>query len=181
MFTFLFGLGGLILSAASTAYGIVSQVQAANAAAEQQRRNAEAQSASLRQQAEQEEQNQLQRSMLERRQNARRIAAAQTGYAAGGVTLAGTPTLSLARMTEERELETAIGEAASGQKRQLLLTDAHNVLTLGYANASATKSSGITSAVGMGLSGAAGIARGAWELSSYEDKKSDNSKNKKGL
>ena len=167
MFTFLFGLGGLILSAASTAYGIVSQVQAANAAAEQQRRN--------------EEQNQLQRSMLERRQNARRIAAAQTGYAAGGVTLAGTPTLSLARMAEERELETAIGEAASGQKRQLLLTDAHNVLKLGYANASATKSSGITSAVGMGLSGAAGIARGAWELSSYEGKKSDNSKNKKGL
>lgn len=164
---FIFGIASLILTAASTAYGVVSQIQSANAAAEQQRKNAEVQADSLRAQAEQEEQNQLQRSMVARRQAMRRIAAAEAGYAASGVSVSGTPTESLGAMAGEMELDTLMEESASGQKRRMLLADADNVLSLGYSGASLTQSSGLTSAVGMGLSGAAGLARQGYELSSY--------------
>ena len=163
---FFFGIASLILTAASTAYGVVSQIQSANAAAEQQRKNAEAQSDNLRAQAEQEEQNQLQRSMVARRQAMRRIAAAEAGYAASGVSVSGTPTDSLGTMAEA-ELDTVMEESASGQKRRMLLTDADNVLSLGYSGASLTQASGLTSAVGMGLSGMAGVARQGYEMSSY--------------
>lgn len=164
---FFFGIASLILTAASTAYGVVSQIQSANAAAEQQRKNAEAQSDNLRAQAEQEEQNQLQRSMVARRQTMRRIAAAEAGYAASGVSVSGTPTDSLGTMAAEAELDTVMEESASGQKRRMLLTDADNVLSLGYSGASLTQASGLTSAVGMGLSGMAGVARQGYEMSSY--------------
>ena len=99
------GIISLVLTAASTAYGVVSNIQSAEAQADMQEKQAKARAASLREQAEQEEQDQLQRSMVERRQNARRLAAAETQYAASGVSLAGTPTLSLARMSEENEME----------------------------------------------------------------------------
>nr|DAR29712.1 MAG TPA: hypothetical protein [Caudoviricetes sp.] len=168
---FEFLIAGLVLSAASMAYGITNQIASAEAAAEQQRRNAEVQANSLKQQAEQEEQNQLQRSMLERRQNARRLASAEAAYAASGVTVQGTPTLSLASMAEEQELDVVMQEAASNQKRKLLLADAENVLNLGYSGASLTESSGITSAVGMGLSGAANMAYMGYEASEYETNK----------
>ena len=165
-----FGIASLILSAAATAFGITTQIASAQAAAETQRKNSEVQANSLKLQAEQEEQNQIQRSLVERRQNARKLAAAESQYAAAGVTMQGTPTIALARMSEEQELDTLMGEAASEQKRRILLTDAENVVNLGYANASLTSSSGLLSAVGTGLTGASSVARGAYELSSYEGK-----------
>ena len=165
----------LILTAASTAYGISSSISAAEAAAEQQRKNAEVQASSLRSQAEQEEQNQIQRSLIERRQNMRKLAAAEAGYAAAGVTLQGTPTFSLSSMAEEQELETIMQESASDQKRQLLLTDADNVLNLGYSGASLTSSSGITSAVGTGLSGAASMSMMGYTYGTKGSKKGSDS------
>ena len=72
---------GLVMSAAATAYGIVASQQAAARQAELQEQQAKAQAASLREQAEQEEQDQLQRSMIARRQNARKLAVAESQYA----------------------------------------------------------------------------------------------------
>ena len=73
---FILGIIGLVMSAASAAFGIASSIQAANAQSKLQQQQAQMQAASLREQAEQEEQDQLQRSMIERRQNARKLAAA---------------------------------------------------------------------------------------------------------
>ena len=175
MFTAIFGIASLIISAASTAYGVVSSIQAARAQADLQRQQAQAQAASLREQAEQEEQDQLQRSMIERRQNARRLATAQTQYNASGVTLSGTPTLSLATMAEEQEMEVLMQEASSNRKRELLLVDAHNTERFGYAGASLTKSSGYMNAVGTGLSGAADLGYKAHKMDFNGDLKSKKS------
>ena len=151
----IFGIISLVLTAASAAYGVVSGIQTASAQAEMQEKQAKAQAASLREQAEQEEQDQLQRSMVERRQNARKLAAAETQYAASGVSLAGTPTLSLARMSEENEMEVLMQEASSNRKRQLLLTDAYNTEQFGSAGADLTRTSGTLGAIGTGLGGVA--------------------------
>ena len=148
------GIISLVLTAASTAYGVVSNIQSAEAQADMQEKQAKARAASLREQAEQEEQDQLQRSMVERRQNARRLAAAETQYAASGVSLAGTPTLSLARMSEENEMEVLMQEASSNRKRELLLTDAYNTGQFGIAGANLTSQSGTAGAIGTGLGGA---------------------------
>ena len=149
------GVISLVLSAVSTAYGVVSSIRTANAQAELQEKQAKAQAASLREQAEQEEQDQLQRSMVERRQNARRLAAAETQYAASGVSIAGTPSLSLARMAEENEMEVLMQEASSNRKRELLLTDAYNTEQFGLAGANLTSTSGTIGAIGTGLGGVA--------------------------
>ncbi len=146
---------GAVLTAASTAYGIVSSQQMAKQQADMQRAQAELKRQSLQNQAQQEEQDQLQRSMVQRRQHARQIAAAETQYAASGVTMAGTPTLALTQMSEELELEVAMEESASGRKRDLLLTDAYNATLFGEAGASLTEQAGINNAIGQGLSGAA--------------------------
>lgn len=148
---------GLVMSAAATAYGIVASQQAAARQAELQEQQAKAQAASLREQAEQEEQDQLQRSMIARRQNARKLAAAESQYAASGVTLAGTPTLSLARMSEENEMDVLMQEASSGRKRQLLLAEAYNTEQFGYASADLTRSSATAGAIGSGLNGIADL------------------------
>ncbi len=158
------GITSLILTAASTAYGIVSSIQQANAQADMQRQQARAQAASLEEQARQEEQDQLQRSLIARRQNARKIAEAEAGYGASGVTLAGTPTLSLAQLSEELEMETAIEEGASLRKRNLLLTDAYNTLQFGNANAKYTKRAGYANAIGTGLMGAANLFAGGYNF-----------------
>lgn len=163
-----FGIASLIISAASTAYGVVSSIQTARAQADLQRQQAQAQAASLREQAEQEEQDQLQRSMIERRQNVRRLASAEAGYAASGVTLAGTPTLSLGSMAEEQEMEVLMQEASSNRKRELLLADAYNTEQFGYAGASLTKSSGYMNAVGTGLSGVADLSSKAYSVGKNE-------------
>ena len=163
---------GAVVSAASTAYGIVSSQQAAQQQAEMQRKQAELQAANLEQQAAQEEQDQIQRSMVERRQAMRKVAAAEAGYAASGVTLAGTPTLSLASMSEELELETQMEEAASGYKRSLLLTQAQNTRNFGLAGADMTESAGITNSIGLGLQGAANLTEIGYKASK-EDKSSD--------
>ena len=166
MFSLLLGIG-MALTAVSTAYGIVANQALAKQQAEIQERNAQAQSASLRQQAEQEKENQIQRSLIERRQNARSLARAETQYASSGVTLAGTPTLALTSMAEELELETIMSESASEHKRQLLLTDAENVLNFGMADANATRSAGVMESVGIGLSGASSMAMMGYEYSTY--------------
>lgn len=168
------GIIGLVVSAASTAYGIVAQQQTAQRQEELQRQQTELQAQNLEQQAAQEEQDQIQRSMVERRQAMRKVAAAEAGYAASGVTLAGTPTLSLASMSEELELETQMEEAASGYKRSLLLTQAENTRNLGFAGADMTESAGITSSVGLGLQGAANIAEIGYKVG--KEYKSDNKK-----
>lgn len=162
------GIVSLVLSAASTAYGIVSGIQTAKAQAELQEKQAKAQAASLREQAEQEEQDQLQRSMVERRQNARRLAAAETQYAASGVSIAGTPTLSLARMAEENEMEVLIQEASSNRKRELLLADAYNTEQFGFAGANLTASSGTIGAIGTGVGGAADLGGKIYNLGEKE-------------
>lgn len=160
------GITSLIVSAASAAYGIATGIQNAKAQAEMQQAQAKLRSDNLRQQAEQEAQNQLQRSMVERRQNARRLAAAETQYAASGVGLEGTPTLALERMSEEQELETVMWEAASGQKRQLWLVDAANTELMGNAGADMTERAGYINAIGMGLSSAADIGWKGYTLHS---------------
>ena len=165
-----FGIASLIVSAIGTAYGVITQVQMANKQADLQRQQAQAQAQSLQQQAEQEQQNQLQRSLVERRQNMRRLAGAEASYAASGVSLEGTPTLSLANMAEEQEMDVIMQEAASNQKRQLMLTDAYNTLQFGNAVASLKKSSSVMGAIGTGLSGAADIGYKAYGLSSYKGK-----------
>lgn len=167
----IFGIASLIISATATAYGVVTQIQTAKQQANLQRQQAQAQAQSLQQQAEQEQQNQLQRSLIERRQNMRKLAGAEASYAASGVSLAGTPTLSLATMAEEQELDVIMQESASNQKRQIMLTDAYNALQFGNAGASLTKSSGIASAVGTGLSGLANVGYKAYDISSYKGKK----------
>ena len=151
------GIVSMVLSAASAAYGIVSGIQTARAQADLQQKQAQMQASSLREQAEQEEQDQLQRSMIERRQNARKLAAAETQYAASGVSLAGTPTLSLARMSEEQEMDVLMQEASSNRKRELLLADAYNTEQFGTAGASLTNSSGTIGAIGTGLGGFANL------------------------
>lgn len=158
------GIAALIVSAASAAYGIVSGIQTAKAQSDMQAAQAKMQAENLRQQADQEEQNQLQRSLLERRQNARRLATAETQYAASGVTLAGTPTLALETMSEELELEVAMQEAASGQKRQLWLTDAANAETMGLAGADMTKRAGYINGIGQGLGGVADLGWKGYQL-----------------
>lgn len=160
------GITSLIVSAASAAYGIATGIQNAKAQAEMQQAQAKLRSDNLRQQAEQEAQNQLQRSMVERRQNARRLAAAETQYAASGVGLEGTPTLALERMSEEQELETVMQEAASGQKRQLWLIDAANTELMGNTGAYMTERAGFISAIGAGLGGAADIGWKGYTLHS---------------
>lgn len=149
------GITSLILTAASTAFGIVSSQQAASEQAELQAKQAKAKAESLREQADQEEQDQLQRSIVARRQNARRLAAAEAQYAASGVTLAGTPTLSLARMSEENEMEVLMQEASSNRKRQLLLADAYNTEQFGFASANLSSQSASIGAIGSGIAGAA--------------------------
>lgn len=168
MFTasIIIGITSLIMAAASTAYGITTSIQNAKAQAEMQQAQAKLRSDNLRQQAAQEEQNQLQRSLVERRQNARRLAAAETQYAASGVSLEGTPTLALERMSEEQELETVMQEAASGQKRQLWLTDAANTELMGNAGADMTERAGYINAIGTGLSGAADMGWKGYTLHS---------------
>ncbi len=153
MFTGLFFGISLALTAISTAIGMATSISAANKQAELQQQQARMQAENLRQQAEQEEQNQIQRSIVERRQNMRKLASAEASYAASGVSLMGTPTLSLGQMAEEQELEVQMQEAASGYKRSLLLTEADNTLAFGSASASLTKQSGILNAVGTGLGG----------------------------
>lgn len=167
------GITSLIVAAASTAYGITSSIQSAKAQAQMQQTQANLRSENLRQQAEQEEQNQLQRSLVERRQNARKLAAAETQYNASGVMLEGTPTLALERMSEEQELETLMQESASGQKRQLWLTDADNTQLMGSAGASMTERAGYINAIGTGLSGAADIG---WKGYTLADKGTFNTK-----
>ena len=158
MFTSAFlGIASLIISAASTAYGIVSSIQQANAQAKLQAQQAKAQATSLREQAKQEEQDQIQRSLVARRQMARRVASAEASYASSGVSLAGTPTLSLASMAEEQEMGVLMQEASSNRKRELLLTDAYNTENFGVASASANKSAGYINAIGSGLSGTANL------------------------
>lgn len=164
MFAAIIGITSLIVSAASAAYGIATGIQNAKAQAEMQQAQAKMRAENLRQQAEQEEQNQLQRSLVERRQNARRLAAAETQYAASGVGLAGTPTLALGRMSEEQELETVMQEAASGQKRQLWLTDAYNTELMGNAGADMTERAGYINAIGTGLGAAADIGWKGYDL-----------------
>ena len=159
------GVISLVVSAASTAFGIVSGIQTAKAQAEAARAQSKLQADNLRQQADQEEQNQLQRSMIERRQNARRLAAAETQYAASGVSLEGTPTLALETMAEEQELEVVMEEAASGQKRQLWLADADNIESFGSAGANMTERAGYIGAIGTGLSGAADLGWKGYTLS----------------
>ena len=154
---FTLGIISLVLSAISTAVGVVSNIQQAKASADLQRAQAKMQSENLRQQADQEEQDQLQRSMVERRQNARKLAAAEAQYAASGVSLSGTPTLSLATMSEEQELEVSMQESASNQKRHLLLTDADNALSMGTIGADMTQRAGYINGIGQGLSGAADL------------------------
>lgn len=151
------GIISLVLSAISTAVGAVIQTQQASAQARLQQQQANAQAASLREQADQEEQDQLMRSQVERRQNARKLAAAETQYAASGVSLAGTPTLSMQRMSEENEMEVLMQEASSNRKRNLLLTDAWNVEHVGGVSANYTRTAGKWNAVGAGLSGTADL------------------------
>lgn len=153
-----FLIAGLVLTAISSAVGITASVVSSQRQAELQEAQARAKAESLRAEAEQEEQNQLQRSMVERRQAARKVAAAETQYAASGVVLEGTPTLSLASMGGELELETQMEEAASGRKRSLLLADAHNTRLFGDWDVGLTRSSGTVNAVGTGLSGLAQMA-----------------------
>lgn len=160
-------IGSLIMTAISTAVGITTSIVQAQAQAKLQKQQAKAQAENLRQQAEQEEQEQLQRSMVERRQMARRLASAEAEYASSGVTLQGTPTLSLASMAEEQELEIAMQEASSGYKRSLMLANADNTVAFGNAGASLTESSGYWNAVGTGLSGTASMASTAYQ--GYKD------------
>lgn len=163
------GVIGLVLSAAATTYGVVSSIKQANEQAELAQKQAQAKAASLREQAAQEEQDQLQRSLIERRQNARKLAAAEAGYAASGVSLAGTPTLSLASMASEQELDVIMQEASSGRKRELLLADAYNTEKFGDWGADLTRSSGVYSAVGLGLSGTADAAYKGYRLKKNGD------------
>lgn len=167
------GITSLVLAAASTAYGITTSIQNARAQAEMQQAQAKLRADNLRQQAAQEEQNQLQRSLVERRQNARRLAAAETQYAASGVSLEGTPTLALERMSEEQELETVMQEAASGQKRQLWLADAANTEFMGNAGADMTERAGYINAIGTGLGGVADMG---WKGYTLHNKGSFNTK-----
>ena len=144
-------IGGLVLSAISAAVGVTTSIVASQEQANLQKAQARARAESLREEAEQEEQNQLQRSIVERRQAARKVAAADAQYAASGVSLGGTPTNSLAAMSGELELETQMQEAASGRKRSLLLAEADNTKMFGDWGAGLTRTSGTLSGVGSGL------------------------------
>lgn len=152
-------LSGMIMTAISTAIGVGVNIYTAQQQKKLQEQQARAQADNLRQQAEMEQQDQIQRSIAERRQNARRLASAEASYGASGVTLAGTPTLSLASMSEELELETQMQESASGYKRELLLTEADNVEMFGMQSASLTGTAGMLNAVGTGLSGMTSVAQ----------------------
>ena len=153
----LFGIISLILSATATAVGAVVQQRTAAAQARLQAQQASMQAASLREQADQEEQDQLMRSQVERRQSARKLAAAEAQYAAAGVSLSGTPTLSLQRMSEENEMETLMQEASSNRKRNLLLTDAWNTGKIGTTAAGLNRTAGTWGAIGTELTGAADL------------------------
>lgn len=166
MFLTIAAITSLVLSAASAAYGITTSIQNAKAQAQMQQAQANLRADNLRQQAEQEEQNQLQRSLAQRRQNARRLAAAESQYAASGVSMQGTPTLALQNMSQEQELEVAMQEAASGQKRQLWLTDAANTELMGNAGADMTERAGYINAIGSGLGGAADMGWKGYTLNS---------------
>lgn len=164
MFLTIAAITSLVLSAASAAYGITTSIQNAKAQAQMQQAQANLRADNLRQQAEQEEQNQLQRSLAQRRQNARRLAAAESQYAASGVSMQGTPTLALQNMSQEQELEVAMQEAASGQKRQLWLADAYNTELMGNAGADMTERAGYINAIGTGLASLADMGRKAYNL-----------------
>ena len=166
MFLTIAAITSLVLSAASAAYGITTSIQNAKAQAQMQQAQANLRADNLRQQAEQEEQNQLQRSLAQRRQNARRLAAAESQYAASGVSMQGTPTLALQNMSQEQELEVVMQEAASGQKRQLWLADAANTELMGNAGADMTERAGYINAIGTGLGGAADMGWKGYNLAS---------------
>ena len=154
-----FSIFSLVASAISALVGVTSSVIGAEAQAAAQKQQAEVQANSLRQQAEQEAQDQVQRSLAARRDNIRRLASAETQYAASGVTMAGTPTLSLSNMAEEQEWEVAMQESASMSKRNVLLTDAKNVLSAGSGAASLTRTAGYFDGVGAFLRGAGTFGR----------------------
>ena len=164
----MFGIIGLALSAIASAVGITVNYQAQKAQADLQQQQAKAQAESLREQAEQEEQDQLQRSLIERRQSARRLAHAQTQYNASGVSLSGTPTLALANMAEESELEVIMQEASSQRKRRLLLTDAWNTESFGSASSSVGKKSAGLTALGNGLKAGAKLTDKTYNLDKNE-------------
>lgn len=162
------GIVSLILSATANAVGAVVSHQQAQAQVKLQAQQAQARASSLEEQAKQEEQDQLMRSQVERRQNARKLAAAEAGYAAAGVSLEGTPTLSLGRMSEEQELDVLMQEASSNRKRNLLLTEAWNTRKTGMASSSLSKSTGTGNLIGGLLSGASDTMRKTYNFSKKE-------------
>ena len=162
---FFLGLTSLLLTAAGTAYGIVSTIQNANRQADLQRRQAQANAQALESQAEAEKQNQLQEAMRQRKNAAIQNAQAQTQYAKAGVALEGTPAYQLAHSAAVNEMETIMFESASEQKRRNLLVDAANTRILGAQGASLTQTAGTTQAIGMGLSGLASATGMGYELS----------------
>lgn len=143
-----FSITALVLAGISALIGVTTSVVGAQAAAEAQQRQAEAQAGSLKQQAEQEAQDQVQRSLLARRENLRKLSAAEANYAASGVSLQGTPTLALGQMAEENELEVAMMESSSRSKRNVLLTDAQNILNEAGSSSSVIRTSGYLNAAG---------------------------------
>ena len=154
-----FEIFSLVSTAISALVGVTSSVIGAEAQAAAQKQQAEVQANSLRQQAEQEAQDQVQRSLAARRDNIRRLASAESQYAASGVTMAGTPTLSLSNMAEEQEWEIAMQESASRSKRNVLLTDAKNVLSAGSGATALTRTAGYFDGAGSFLRGAAAFGR----------------------
>lgn len=149
----------LVSTAISALVGVTTSVIGAEAQAAAQKQQAEVQATSLQQQAEQEAQDQVQRSLAARRDNIRRLAAAESQYNASGVTMAGTPTLALANMAEEQEWEVAMQESASRSKRNVLLTDAANVLSAGSGAANLTRTSGYFDGAGAFLRSAGTFGR----------------------
>lgn len=152
------GIISLVMTGISTLIGVTTSVLSARAQAAAQEQQAEIQASSLKQQAEAEAQDQVQRSLAARRQNARRLAAAESQYAASGVSLQGTPTIALSSMARENELEVAMQERSSLSKRNVLLTDAQNILSAGSSSAGLTRTSGYINAGANLASGLGSIA-----------------------
>lgn len=148
----------IALTALSTGFGIYSSVVTNNAAADQAEANARYQADALAKQAEQERIEQNARSLEARAQAKRKRAAIEAAYASSGVTIEGTPTMTLVNQAGTDEMETVMQESASGYKRRLLLTEADNALLLGNSQASSYRSAGVLGAIGSGLMGATQMA-----------------------
>jgi len=142
---------GMATSLIGTGVSIYTGMQGANAQAEQARINGELSARESLRQAEVEKNAMAISEDEARRQNKRRKASMEAGYAKGGVALSGTPMAYLLEQTEADEFNIEIAKWNSNEKINALLTSANNAKILGANTASSYKSSAIGSGIAQGI------------------------------